>query len=296
MRSMTGFGRAEGAVGTGHYSVEVKSVNHRYLDVRFRAPSALSLFEIPLTEVLRGFFERGSFELIIKPKAATGQAVVAGGTRFVIDEAAMKSLMEGVNWLHQKYQTDPIPSLEMLSGTNRIFIPVEDTSDTSTTYQQLKGLVETALRDLEKMRVAEGIRLKKILHEGADVLLKTADQLAGLAPDHPARIKEKLNQRISQWKLSGPADSQRLEWEVAFFAERADITEEIDRLRTHAKEFIALLGNDRSVGRKLDFLTQELHREVNTIGSKATLLEITKLSVEAKTAIEKLREQVQNVE
>lgn len=296
MHSMTGFGRAEGPVGNHHYAVEVKSVNHRYLDVRFRAPSALSLYEIPLTDLLRQHFERGSFELNIKPKAPTGQSVVAGSTRFVIDEVAMKSLMEGIAWLHQKYQTVPIPSLELLADTNRIFIAVEDSLDTSTTLQEVKSLVETALKDLQKMRETEGARLKQILREGAEALLKTADQLAQLAPEHPIRIREKLNQRIAQLKMSTSPDAQRLEWEVAFFADRADITEEIDRLRTHANEFITLLGNPRSVGRKLDFLTQELHREVNTVGSKANLLEITKLSVEAKTTIEKLREQVQNVE
>lgn len=296
MRSMTGFGRAEGLIGNVHYSVEIKSVNHRYLDVRFRAPSSLSLFEIPLTEVLRQYAERGSFEVSVKPKAASNQSVIMGGTHFVVDELAVKSLFEAVGWLNKKYKTPAVPSLEMLAQTNRVFIPMEESVDAASALDELKALVETALKDLQKMREREGSQLKNILSEGAETLLATADELTRLAPEQPKRIQEKLTQRIAQLKLSGSADPQRLEWEIAFFAERSDITEEIDRIRTHAKEFLKLLTGGKAIGRKLDFLTQELHREVNTVGSKATMLEITRLVVSAKTAIEKLREQVQNVE
>jgi len=296
MKSMTGFGRAEGILGTIHYSVEVKSVNHRYLDVRFRLPASLSQFELPLTETVRGFCERGSLEVSVKPKVAASQSVLPGTTRFIVDELAVKSLFEGVNWLHQKYQTDPIPSLEMLVQTNRVFIPVEDSADSSTLLPQIQTLMGTALKDLQKMRETEGLRLKQILKEGAEGLLRLSDQVAKLAPEQPVRIKEKLLQRIEQFKLGSQADPQRLEWEVAFYADRSDITEEIDRLRTHAQEFLTLIENPKCVGRKLDFLAQELHREANTLGSKATQVELTKLCVEAKTQIEKLREQVQNVE
>jgi len=296
MKSMTGFGRAEGILGNIHYSVEMKSVNHRYLDVRFRLPASLNQFELPLTETVRGFCERGSLEISIKPKVAASQAVLAGSTRFVVDELAMKSLMEAVTWLHQKYQTDPIPSLEMLAQTNRVFLPVEDATDSTTLLPQVQTLLITALKDLQKMRETEGVRLKQILKDGAQCLLKLSDEVAKLAPEQPVRIKEKLTQRIEQFKLGAHADPQRLEWEVAFYADRSDITEEIDRLRTHSQEFLTLLESPKSVGRKLDFLAQELHREANTLGSKATQVELTRLCVEAKTQIEKLREQVQNVE
>lgn len=293
---MTGFGRAEGILGNIHYSVEMKSVNHRYLDVRFRLPPSFNQFELPLTEAVRGFCERGSLEISIKPKVAASQAVLAGSTRFVVDELAVKSLMEAVGWLHQKYQTNPIPSLEMLAQTNRVFLPVEDAADSTTLLPQIQKLLETALKDLQKMRETEGVRLKQILKDGAQCLLKLSDEVAKLAPEQPARIKEKLTQRIEQFKLGAHADPQRLEWEVAFYADRSDITEEIDRLRTHTQEFLTLLESPKSVGRKLDFLAQELHREANTLGSKATQVDLTRLCVEAKTQIEKLREQVQNVE
>jgi uncharacterized protein (TIGR00255 family) len=214
----------------------------------------------------------------------------------VIDEGAAKSLIEACDWLHYKYRTPQITPLEVLAMTNRIFLPVEETADSSALLEGLKDIFERALADLKKTREAEGARLKSILNEGLAELNRLVVQLAKLAPEHPKKIQEKLLQRITQWKMTTPLDAQRLEWEVAFFADRADITEEIDRLRSHAKEFASLLEGDKPVGRKLDFLTQELHREVNTVGSKTSMIEITRLTLEAKSAVEKLREQVQNVE
>jgi uncharacterized protein (TIGR00255 family) len=296
LRSMTGFGRAEGVVGSSHFTIEVKSVNHRYLDLRFRLPAALSLFEIPLAEVVRGTFDRGAFDISLKHKLPTATTAMAGGTRFVLDETAAKSFFEACDWLHRHYQTPAVPSLEVLAQTNRIFVPVEESQDSGTLLTELKTLLGAALADLNTMREAEGKRLRVILQEGLSELVKVADQIAAVAPEHPKKIQEKLQARVAQWKLAAPVDSQRLEWEIAFFAERSDITEEIDRLRTHTREFQSMLDSGKAVGRKLDFLTQELHREVNTMGSKAPMVEITRLTVQAKTLIEKLREQVQNVE
>lgn len=296
LRSMTGFGRAEGQVGGTYFTFEVKSVNHRYLDLRFRLPTSLSLLEIPLCEVVRNCFDRGAFEIILKHKLPTAGAALAGSTRFVVDGVAAKSFFESCEWLHKNYKTDKIPSIDSVMATNRILVAIEDTQESGSLLVEMKKLLEKALQDLNAMREAEGERLRTILKDGIQELFKVADKIAAAAPEHPKKIQEKLQARIAQWKLSSPVDAQRLEWEIAFFAERADISEEIDRLRTHIGEFAGMLDSGKSVGRKLDFLTQELHREVNTMGSKAPMVEITRLTVEAKTIIEKLREQVQNVE
>jgi uncharacterized protein (TIGR00255 family) len=296
MNSMTGFGRAEGVVGSYQFSVEAKSVNHRYLDVRYRLPPIFSLYEIALGELVRSRFERGSFELGIKQKLTGSGNVVSGGSRFLVDEAAARSLIEGCAALHQKFKTEKSPTLEMMALTNRIFIPVEEGGDTEALFQGVRGLVERALGDLGEMRRKEGARLKEVLAGGVRELQALCETAATLAPEHPKKIAEKLSTRIAGWNLATPPDAQRLEWEIAFFADRADITEEINRLRIHASEFARLLEEKKPVGRRLDFLTQELHREVNTMGSKSGLIEITRLTLEAKTLIEKLREQVQNVE
>lgn len=296
MNSMTGFGKAEGVVGASHFSIEVKSVNHRYLDVRYRLPPVFSLYEIQLGELIRSHCERGSFELGIKQKPLGTGGSVSGSTRFVVDETAAKSLADACARLHELYGTEKSPTLEMLALTNRVFLPIEESVDADTLFGGLRDLVEKALKNLRDMRRNEGARLKQVLATGVKELADIGEKIATLAPEHPKRIAEKLNQKISQWNLSTAPDAQRLEWEIAFFADRADITEEIQRLRIHAKEFEKLIEEKKPIGRKLDFLTQELHREVNTMGAKSGLVEITRLTLEAKTLIEKLREQVQNVE
>lgn len=295
MRSMTGFGKAEGKVGGGNYSIEVRSVNHRYLDARFRLHGSLNAFEIPLSETLRSHFDRGSFEVTARPRIPS-QGGTSSGTRFVIDDTAMRSFMEAAKLLHSQYGTEKIPTLQALASTGKIFVPADEGAEGSEALTEIKTLFESALMDLKKMRESEGRRLETVLKDGLIELSKHVEAISLLAPEQPRKVKEKLTQKISQWQVSAPVDSSRLEWEVAFYAERSDVTEEIDRLRMHLKEFMSLISKSGSIGRKLDFLSQELHREVNTLASKATLIEITRLAVESKTQIEKLREQVQNVE
>lgn len=296
MRSMTGFGKAESTFGNSAYTFEIKSVNHRFFDSRFRLPSLLSQYEYPLTEILRSHFERGSFEVNCKSRLVAKDGHVALGTRFVVDEAAAKSLVEGCNWLHQNFQTERIPTLETFAMTNRVFLPVEESQDSSGIWEPLKTLFEKAVLDLKKMREVEGKRICDVLKTGVETIESHLKELEKLAPEQPRKIKEKLDQRLQAWQLSTPIDSSRLEWEVAVLADKADIHEEMDRLKMHAKEYLSLLQSPKPIGRKLDFLTQELHREANTIASKANLIDITRVSVELKTQIERLREQVQNVE
>lgn len=296
MRSMTGFGKAEATIGNTSYTFEIKSVNHRFFDTRFRLPSTLSQFEYPLTEVLRAHFERGSFEISCKSRLVAKDGHLALGTRFVVDEVAAKSLMEGCTWLHQNFQTERIPSLETFAMTNRVFLPIEDVQDAASIWEPLKTVFEKAVLDLKNMREIEGKRICGILTAGIESIQKWMGELDRLAPEQPKKMKEKLESRLEGWKLNTPIDSSRLEWEVAVLADKADFQEEIDRLKMHCKEYLTLLQSPKSLGRKLDFLTQELHREANTIASKASLIEITRVSVELKTGIERLREQVQNVE
>jgi uncharacterized protein (TIGR00255 family) len=292
---MTGFGRSEGQVGNSRFTVEIKSVNHRYLDLRFRLPVPLAMFELRLAEALRQHFERGSFEIVARQKLSADTAAGQGGTKFVVDQVALESLLEACELIHKKYKIEKLPNLETLALTNRIFVPVEESGDQEKTFEDLKSLFDRAVTDLIEMRGFEGKRLETILEEGIGALGQCGDKIRLTAPEQGPKVLEKLKQKIAQWKL-GEVDSQRLEWELAFYAERADITEELDRLKAHTEEFGKLLHSKKAIGRKLDFLTQEMHREVNTMGSKASLLSITQLTVEAKTTIEKLREQVQNVE
>jgi uncharacterized protein (TIGR00255 family) len=296
MNSMTGFGRSEATIGSYSFTVEIKSVNHRFLDVRFRMPQTLSSFEFALTETLKQHFERGSFEVNVKQRIDATQNHSSFGTRFVVDEVAAKSLLDGCEWLAGKYKTPKVPSLEMLAMTNRVFVAVDEGADLTTLWNPFKALFEKTITELGKMRQSEGKRLKTVLGDGLKDIEKAVEKLSTLAPLHPEKVKEKLTQKLATWNLTAPIENSRLEWEVALLAEKADITEEIDRLKLHTKEFYTILEGSKPVGRKLDFLTQELHRETNTVSSKASAIEITRVAVELKATIEKLREQVQNVE
>lgn len=296
MQSMTGFARSERAIGSALVSIEIKSVNHRYLDLRFRLPNAWQNFESALGEQVRAKIQRGSVDISIRQKLTGAPSPTDGATRFVVDEKAAASLIEACQTLHRKFHTPAIPSLEFLAATGKVFLAAEEGADSATLGPELRALFQEALEVLVKERGREGEQTRKTLALTLEQLKAMATQWLVLADGQPDRIRERLQKRIEQWKLEGTVDTQRLEAEVAFYADRADISEEIQRFSAHVEEFSKLLSGKLPVGRKLDFLTQELHREANTIASKADDLGISRLAVEAKTAIEKLREQVQNVE
>lgn len=295
MNSMTGFGRAEGLIGAYLTSFEIKSVNHRFLDCRFRLPSSLTHLEMQFNEFLKSHFERGSFEIVVKQRLNSTQNLNSS-TKFVVDENAAKSLYNGFDWIKREFKLDaPVP-LESFLQSGKVFLAVDEGSETSTPWEVVKPVFEKAVDQLKQMRKSEGEKLKGVFLSSLKEIEQNQKKLVGFADVQTKGIKEKLMQRLSSWNLKESIDATRLEWEVALLAEKSDITEELDRLSMHVQEFNATLQSPKSIGRKLDFLTQELHREVNTMSSKASLIEITKMAVELKGIVEKLREQVQNVE
>ncbi len=292
---MTGFGRAEGVISNIQFTVEVKSLNHRFLDIRFRMPSNLSILELPLSERIRSQFDRGSFEVAIKFRPLTSTSVLCPA-RFVVDETALNSLLDGCDLLSKKLKGATTPSLEAILFSQRVLIPIEENLDTSTWLVPLAGILDKALSELKRMRAVEGKAIQLSLEETLSEIEKTLVEISENAKNQAQTIEEKLHARIKQWKLEGTLEASRLEWEVAFYADRSDITEELARLRAHLIEFVKIIQSLNPVGRKLDFMTQELHREVNTLASKTILPSVTQLAINIKTNIEKLREQVQNVE
>lgn len=295
MYSMTGFGRAECLAGNSQFVVEIKSVNHRYLETRFRLPPSLSQYEGKFLEQLRTHFERGSFEISIKQKPNPKAASLAS-TKFAVDTLAMKSLIEGAQELKSKFQVTGDIDLNFLASTGRVFIALEEPEDEENLTTQVNKALQAAIKELDSMRENEGRRLKEILKGELSGLNTAIAKLVKLAPDQPKKIEQRLKAKIAQWTLPSGVDAQRLEMEILFHAERADVTEELARLKTHTAAFLELLDAKGSVGRRLDFLTQELHREINTLSSKVAAIEMTQVAVEMKSAVEKLREQVQNVE
>ena len=294
MRSMTGFGRADGTVGDTHYMVETKSVNHRYLEVRFRLPSVLSALEIPLGELIRSQFERGSFEVSIRTRLASQHGSVKGVSRFVVDELALKSLVEAFKKVSQAAGCSVPLTADAVINSERVVVATDEDRD-EVTIDDVRAVFTQALKGLAVMREQEGKKLGEILAAGVSDLERLINGIRKNAADQPELIFERLETRLKKWKLEN-VDAQRLELELAMFADKADISEELDRLGHHLEVFRAALKEKGSVGRKLDFLLQEFNREVNTLGAKVASTKISQSVIEAKHTIEKLREQAQNVE
>jgi len=296
MKSMTGFGRSEVVIGTQQFSFEVKSVNHRFLDFRVRLPHPFSHWETALCEKIRTLFERGSFDVSVRVKWLSQEGAISGNTRFAIDQKALESFQASFDLLSSKLKTPYQLQMSDILRTGKILIPLEDSEENLLAVNSVMPTWEMALSALLEMRKKEGLMLKTAMENLLLDMEKSLELLETLTSSQKEKIRDKLGARLAQWKLEGPLDSQRLEWEVALLVEKSDITEEIDRLKSHFAAAREAFGLKTAMGRKLDFLIQEMHREVNTIASKAQLMEITQLTVQLKSNIEKLREQVQNVE
>jgi len=294
MQSMTGFARAEGESHGYRFSLEAKSVNHRFMDVRVRLPSTLAILELAIAEKVRAAFERGSVEIFFRTQATEGGPSL---TKFALDETAVQSLLEACDRLSFQYKVETKPSLEFMALTQKVFIAQEVGADPMALMAGIAPVLDKLMQELRIMREAEGKRLKESLNKEITQLKDLVVKLQTLAPEQRKRTEKKIRERVAAWNLGAPVDAQRLEWEIAFYADRGDVTEELERLASHLVEFEKTTSQTgKGIGKKLDFLTQELHRELNTLGTKSQWIELTQEVVEGKALVERLREQVQNVE
>jgi uncharacterized protein (TIGR00255 family) len=293
MRSMTGHGRGVAEVAGRRVTVEIRSVNHRFFDLKLRAASLDPRVEDRVTGAIRRRAERGSFTVTIRDESA------GGGQTVRVDTALARSTFAALEELRRSLGLeDPVP-LSLVAAQPGVISVGEPTSDDpDVVFASISPALEAALNELIDMRRREGEALAKDLAARLDRVEAVAAEVGKLAAAGPEEQRRRLSERLSRL-LSGsnvPVDEARLANEVALFADRVDVTEEIVRLASHVKQMRSLLGEDAAVGRRLDFLTQELGREVNTIGSKSQSAEIAARVVGAKAEVEKIREQVQNVE
>lgn len=289
MMSMTGYGRKQHSADGREITLEIKTVNHRFLDVSMRLPRALSFAEDAARKQISEALTRGHADVFV---TYTNTREDAREVR--VDEAlaaqyaaAMKKLSDVIG----------------MKGDAFAFIAAQPDVLTVTTKEEDQEAVSALLREtladvlaeVRRMRAIEGEALKKDLTLHLDALAALRDEIEKLAPGVPKSYQEKLLARLREMGVK-ELDEQRLAQEVALMADHCAIDEELSRLQSHIAQVRKTMDSEGEVGRRLDFLTQELNREVNTIGSKASDAEITKLVVQAKSEIEKLREQVQNVE
>jgi uncharacterized protein (TIGR00255 family) len=293
IRSMTGFGH--GAAESDGISIwaEVSSLNHRYLDINLRLPSLLASFESELRKFIQAGFERGRISVFLSSEGNLPEASEVEFNRHLaqqyIDQVREFAVESDLN---DDLSLSSILRLSTLWTSKR-----PRPEDMERLLKAAKGALQNALEQLTKMREREGATIWADLSDRLDRINGTVDEIKQRAPIVVEEYRQKLKERIdSLLPQNFQLDDQRLLAEVALFAERADITEEIVRIGSHVEQFRVLAGQENNVGRRLDFLLQEMFREITTIGSKARDATISHAVVEVKGLLEKMREQVQNVE
>lgn len=288
---MTGHGQARWKEGPDAVEVHLRSVNHRFFNLRMRGPEAFASFESALQEVLRRWVTRGSVEMELRVE----EAVRPESVRVDIDLAA--AYVAKFNELSKKLGGAGITCDAVAGLPGVVAARTDDAARAERVWPVLQKLADEAGRDLVAAREREGERLRLALTAQIEKIRGLVAQVAKLTPDVVEAHKKRLTERIRVLVPSSvPVSADDLAREVALFADRCDISEEIQRIGSHLDEFLRITGDAADVGRRLDFLTQEMLREANTIGSKANDARIAHRVVEVKTEIEKVREQVQNIE
>jgi uncharacterized protein (TIGR00255 family) len=288
---MTGFGAGRSVVGSEELSVEIKSLNHKFCEVKARLPRELSALEALVARKVKERLARGAIEVFVKRASSLGAASVP-----TVDVALAREYHRA---LKEVANATGIPGelriIDIASQPGVIRIE-ERGVDVEAATRALEAALDQALEALGTMRKLEGDALRADLSSRLSLVEAASREVAALAPRAVTEHQARLSERIAELARGVPLDPQRLSQEVAFFAERTDVAEELSRLSSHLVQFRALIDSPEPAGRKMDFLVQEMHREVNTTGSKSQHPEISSRVVSLKAELERIREQVQNVE
>jgi uncharacterized protein (TIGR00255 family) len=293
VRSMTGFGRGEASGESIAVTVEVRSVNHRHLDVAMRLPRSLAALELDVRRLVQSRVERGRLDIAVQLTPLAGAAT----QRVQVDAALAREYVARARALAMELGLDGAPNLAWLleqPGVVRLEDP--EPIEPAAPWPLLAEALGRALDELVARRTAEGDRLAEALRTLHAELTTNVALVSVRAPATTARREERLRDRLRALLAETAIDQSRIVTEAAVWADKSDVTEELARLRAHLAEFTLLLDKDGPVGRPLDFLIQELNREINTVASKADDLEMSQAALAAKGVLEKIREQVQNLE
>lgn len=293
MRSMTGFGKAQAQTNQVAIDIEIKTVNQRFLDIQFRMPRILNEAEHRLRNATKNHLARGRVDVFI---TVTERAQHA--KEVMIDWETITAIVEEAEQESERRFGVPIAKqalVQSLIMQDKFFVMHEQPIEEDQFLPVVLATFDEALLAVAASRQQEGLLLKKIMQEQKAALASTLEQLHGFYQTYEQEYQERLTKKIVE-RLDQEADEARLLTEIALLIERGDIHEELDRLTVHLLKLDQLLAKTEPVGRELDFLIQEMNREVNTIGSKSAVIEIKNEVVQLKTILEKMREQVQNVE
>jgi uncharacterized protein (TIGR00255 family) len=297
--SMTGYGRAEARGERVAAVAEARSVNHRFLDINIKVPRGLAVLEGDLRRLIQGRAARGRFDVSV-----TTQRTKVSGAEVRTDAAlALRYVREARVLRDATGVTGDVTLADLLRAPGVFSVEEGDEPEAETgpgglpsEVLVIRAAVESAVETLARMRLTEGLALAEELASQVGLLAAWVDEVEALLPVALRRIQDRMRERIEALLRETPVDPGRLAQEVATWAAKSDVAEELARLRSHCAQARTLLADGGAVGRQLDFLAQELHREVNTIASKADDQELVARALQARTLVERIREQVQNVE
>ncbi len=291
IKSMTGFGRCEVAENNRRFTVEIKAVNHRYLDVNIKIPKALNYFESAVRSELKRYISRGKVDVFITYEDLSEHTCKVRYHKEVAQEYLLY-----LRQMAEDFGLDNDIRVSSLSKYPEVFTMEETGVDEEELWKELQRAVEGAAKMFVESRVTEGERLKEDLLEKLDGMLELVDFISERSPQLVAEYRRKLEDKVKELLGDSTLDESRLLTEVTIFADKICVDEEIVRLRSHIETTREALREGGSIGRKLDFIAQEMNREANTTLSKSNDLEISNCAIELKTEIEKVREQIQNIE
>ncbi|MBM6859810.1 YicC family protein [Clostridium saudiense] len=292
VKSMTSFGRSSSEEGQKRiFTVEMKSVNNRYLDINIRMPKALISLEEEVRKMISSSLSRGKVDVFINLKNYSQNE----GTPKV-DLKLAEEYLNCLKEIEENFGLKNDVSVMQLARFPEVITVVQEEEKIEEIFEELKPLISTSIEMMINMRIAEGEKLKEDILDKVSVIENLVKEIEKVADTVPKTYKIKLEERLSELLNGADIDQNRLATEVCIFADKATVDEEITRLGSHISQIRKTLSLDEPIGRKLDFIIQEMNRETNTIGSKSSDIHMTNLVIDIKNLIEKIREQVQNIE
>ena len=291
IRSMTGYGRAEVLVNGRNILVEIRSVNHRYFEFSCRSPRAYGFLESRLKTYLQGKLSRGKVDVNVSIQTVEGSSASVQ-----VNRELAASYVQALRALEEPLGLRDDLSLSAISRFSDIFTVNKETEDEDAVWADVLQVADEATGRFVQMRETEGAKMKEDVESRLDFILQAVEQVEARSPKTVEEYRARLYNKMSEVLGNTQIDEQRILTEAALYAEKIAVSEVTVRLRSHVGQFRAILAQGGPVGRKLDFLIQECNRETNTIGSKAQDIEIARIVVDIKSEIEKIREQIQNIE
>ncbi len=289
--SMTGFGRAEALIGDFNVMVELRSVNSRYFEFNCRLPRGFLFLEDKLKAYLQSRISRGKVEMFVSLECKTGSDI-----EVLLNETYLNSYMKAVSELSKKYKIKNTVTTSDFVGNNDVFVISRSKIDEETVTDAVLEVSKVAVDNFIAMRKTEGEKLSEDVNNRIEFICNKVAFIEKKSPETVNEYKVRLNAKIKELLGEAKIDEGRLLTEVAVFADKVAVDEETVRLHSHINQLKNMLLSDEAVGRKLDFIVQEMNRETNTIGSKSQSIEIAQTVVDIKAEIEKIREQIQNIE